>query len=104
MAASFHATNNVTSCYTICSIAQGSPFARTRFETARRARLALGPADHGAARSAGPALDAADHVGAAGKVPDVARAARRLRRGISHRAAGTTDRIAQSRLHRPWRS
>jgi len=41
----------------------------------RRPRLPVGAADHGPARPAGPALDLADHLGAARNAADLARAA-----------------------------
>src|SRR5882672_7647281 len=61
---------------------------RTRREKTHRPRLALGPADHGAARPARPALELTDPLGIAGGGADLARAPRRLRRGLADGAAG----------------
>src|SRR5258705_12494328 len=88
--ASSRATINVALCYNICSDMQGSSDAEKDLshEKTRRPRLPLGPADHGAARFAGAALEFADHLGAAGAAADVARLACGLRRGLADRPSG----------------
>src|SRR5258708_4938957 len=53
-----------------------------------RARLEIGPADHGADRPVGPALDPADPVGTSRAAADLAGLARGLRRSLAHRASG----------------
>src|SRR3982074_3211068 len=84
------ATINVAQRYIICSDPQGSSDAEADCspEKTRRARLQNGPADHGAARPLGPALDVADPVATARAAAAVARAPRGLRRSVTHGASG----------------
>src|SRR5487761_2276654 len=100
------ATLNVAPCYIICSVTQAAGYGNPDAETAsrppnipketpenpkatQRARLTVGPADHGAARPAGATLEFADTMGASRTTADLARPARGVRRGLPHRAAGT---------------
>src|SRR4249920_1530541 len=79
--------------------------AKTRFrrEKTLGSRLALVPADHGAARPARTALDVADPLGIARRRADLASAAHRLRRGLSDRFAGAAVGPARGRLRRARR-
>src|SRR5471032_2714386 len=94
------ATINVAVRYIICSKTQEGCDGETGIEKTQRARLEIGPPDHGAARPAGPSLDVADSVGTARKHPHLARAARSLRRCVADRAAGAAGRAAAGRLCR----
>src|SRR5665213_3696334 len=96
------ATISVARCYIIRSKLQGLSDAETdaRREKKRRARFQERPADHGAARSPGPALEPAHPLGTARRAADLAQLARRLRRSLADRAAGATVRIARGRLCR----
>src|ERR1700730_14940920 len=83
------ATLNVAIRYIICSKLQEGSDAETdtNVKKTRRARLDVGPADHGAARPVGPALEPADHLGVARAAADLARLARGLRPSLPHRAS-----------------
>src|ERR1700690_1556619 len=96
------ATLSVAPCYIIRSRPQaagyGNPDAETAFslqeeakedpQATPRARLANRPADHGAARPVGAALELANIVGIARSIADLAGATHRLRRSLADRAAG----------------
>src|SRR5258708_34139375 len=69
-----------------------------RREKSRGPRLPHGPADHGAARPVGPALDLADTLGIAHADADVTRPAQCLRRNLADRAAATAIRTARGGL------
>src|ERR1700704_2543821 len=73
-------------------------------EKSRGPRLPHGPADHGAARPVGPALDLADPVGIAHAGADVTRPAQCLRRNLADRAAGTAIRTARGGFHHAGRT
>src|SRR5689334_12552403 len=98
------ATLSVASCYTLRSNAR-SPHAEGRPNHAEtpRPRLPHRAADHGTARSPGPALDVAHHVGAARWRADLARAPHRLRRGLADGAQSAAEGAARSGLRRAWR-
>src|SRR5258708_36364176 len=89
-----HATINVAACYNICSKRQEVPRKDSSAETdlshkrTRGARLDIGPADHGAARPLGAALDLAHAVGTSRANADIARPSRCLRRSLADRASG----------------
>src|SRR4029077_15331001 len=99
-------TINVALCYIICSAPQGRPDAKTEFDLREdsratpRTRLKVGPADHGAARPPGPALELADFVGASPSITDLPRAPHSLRRGLADGAAGAPDRAAAGGFRR----
>src|SRR4029079_3367147 len=97
------ATINIASRYIIRSETQEGFDAETgcHHKETSRARFQNRPADHGAARSAGPPLDVADHVGAARGIADVTRAAQGLRRSF---ADGDADQIVGVARGRPQRA
>src|ERR1700730_6890933 len=103
--ANSRATISVAARYNICSTMQEGPDAENdagREET-RRPGLAVGPADHGAARSLGAALDIADPLGIARAGSDIAQSARGLRRSLAHRASGAAIGTARGRPRRARR-
>src|ERR1051325_6329699 len=99
------ATLSVAACYTFRSIAR-NPHAEGHKNHAEtpRPRLPHRAADHGTARSPGPALDVTHHVGAARRRADLARAPRRLRRGLADGAEPAAEGLARGGLRRAWRS
>src|SRR5581483_1419689 len=100
------ATISVALCYTFRSDLQGAGNAEERFshDETRGSRLAHRAAGDGAAGLAGPALDAAHRLGAApGPQPDLARAAIRVRRGLTDGAERAVEGAARGGLHRSRR-
>src|SRR3981081_4007058 len=96
------ATLNVAIRYIICSKLQGGSDAETdtNVKKTRRARLAVGRPDRGAARPAGPAREPADHLGVARAAADLARLARGLRPSLPHRASNPPVGSARGRACR----
>src|SRR5437868_14814895 len=96
------ATLSVAKRYNICSTMQEGSDAKTNAgcEETRRPWLAVGPADHGAARPLGPTLVFTDRLGIARAAAHLARLARRLRRGLADRAADAAVGIARGGLRR----
>src|SRR5689334_16191444 len=100
------ATISVSLCYILCSIRQGTVHAKSGLshDKTPRPRLPHRTAGHGAPGFAGPALDAPHYLGAArGPRADLARAAQRLRRGLTDGAERAAEGVARSRLRRSRR-
>src|SRR5581483_6693549 len=100
------ATISVASCYIFRSRLQGAVHAEAGLshDKTRGARLAHRAAGDGAARLAGPALDASHRLGTAREShADLARAAHGLRRGLADRAERPAEGIARGGLRRPRR-
>ena len=94
------ATINVAARYIFCSNRKRAGCQTGRPRKNARCAARHRPPDHGAARSAGPALVSCDCLGAARRAADLARAARGLRRRLADGAAGAAGRIARGGLCR----